>query len=289
VFALGKDDWQSLYEQTEQDVVLQLKQRVKQLQDKHRSAAARKRHRHASKVVDSQLEAAVKSMKRVWPKLPQSKRDWLGDLLHNEGRSGKARCGRRWLRKASRSFARRLAQHTSGTFLHWVDQNVAALPTKADTYRKDVAVVLSGWGLQEHQLRACALGSFGDSMRDSDLTFSVDEMAIDPVVSHVKVSKLGEPLAYRLDGFANCVDTLKYGPAKTVIVHSYEEIAATRKEPKANQVGDHIHLTYVSVVCLLPCLLMSTIACVSVVFCSALLSSIGPAGSANSLPCTLTQ
>jgi hypothetical protein len=110
-----------------------------------------------------------------------------------------------------------------------------ALPTHCITYSKDVQFKLLHWGLQEHQLRLAASVDDTFGMRGANLTFSVDEMAIDQSVTHTKIGMNGAEPVYRLDGFANCCDTAKYGPAQQALVSTVEDMQPALQYPIANQ------------------------------------------------------
>jgi hypothetical protein len=234
--ALKQPCWKHLY----LDRCSQLQQHVAQLQGRLRSKRARvsatATAATAERQADKQLTAVINSLQAAWPNMPQSKKDRLEDQMRNEGRTGKQKCGRRWNARASRVFARRLAVNSSTKFLHWVDTNISALPTTAACFNKDVSMKIAHWGLQEHALRVCARGQLGAlDMRNADLTFSVDEMAINQAITYEKLSKPGEPDLYRVHGFANVCDTAKYGPAETVTVTGYEGLLPLLDRPKANQ------------------------------------------------------
>lgn len=236
VHALKQGSWELLY----CDPVVKHQHQIRQLQQRARAKQSRVSAKSTAAALDHQadpqLSSVLKRLPEVWSSLSQSKKDRLADQLHNEGRIGKGLCGRRWTAKSSLSFARRLAAHSSTKFLHWVDTNISALPTTATTFNRDVVMKIAHWGSQEHLLRACANGQLSDlDMRGSDLTFSVDEMAIDQSITHTRVSPQGAPAQYRLDGFANCCDSLKYGAAQTVLASSFEEVAQHTHLPVANQ------------------------------------------------------
>jgi hypothetical protein len=253
-YAVKQGAWDTLYTSASGKA----KVKLKQSQDRTRSKAFRTRSKKAAVEadLDPQLCYVMSRLKLVWPGLSQSKKDRTVDQWRNEGREGKAKCGRRWVHKASTVFARRLVARAGTKFLHWVDENVSAMPTGADTYRKDVAVKLGHWGLQEGVMRACAADGLGVmNMRDADLTFSVDEMAIDQSITYVNIAAAGGAPVYRLDGFANCCASVKYGAAQVVTVERLRDFNGAIDMPHANQVShptpcSHPELSGVAKACL---------------------------------------